>query len=147
MITNENSIKFSIRKLGSETYRYVCSLAKKLEDDTVNLEQVGYIYFKLLSKHVWINKIYVDEKYRQYGIGTKLLKKMENFAKQNGANRVEGKFMPECSGVREFYEKNGYYVPNKTRSWDTYDETWTISKNISGAVSSSKCTATPKSII
>jgi len=60
---------------------------------------------------------------------------MENFAKSHNIHLIEGKFYPSIEGARDFYEKNGYVVPNATRTWANYDETWTLYKDLHQTIS------------
>ena len=109
-----------------------------------NKDIVGCIWFELQKNKVWLHKIAVKANYRRYEsngikhhIGSHLLAIMENFAKENNIYLVEGKFYPSAEGVRNFYEKNGYHVPNKTQDWATYDETWTLYKTLDRATKTS----------
>ena len=131
MKTDTKAASYNITDLGDNSYSLECFLSMPEQEKRILL---GYIKFNINSNKVWIARISVRQSHRRLGIGSQLLAKMEEFAKSAGAKLVEGKFYPlgvSESNLRAFYEKNGYFVPNKTHSWEDYDETWTLHKDIS----------------
>ena len=92
------------------------------------LTEMGCVMFKLNTKSCWLYKIKTEEAFQRQGIGSQLLTIMGKIALENNINFIEGKFYPENAYARSFYEKNGYYVPNKTRDWNEYDDSWTLCK-------------------
>lgn len=93
-------------------------------------EIMGFITFKKNINNLWILKLETNEKFFHQGVASALIDITEYIATINYLTRIEGKFMPDNEFARPFYEKNGYFVPNKTKSWDDYDETWTLYKNL-----------------
>lgn len=137
---------YNITDFGDNSYSLECFLSMPKQDKKTLL---GYVRFNIKSNKAWINKISVRASHRRLGIGSQLLERMEIFVKSEGVKIVEGKFYPlgvSENNLRSFYEKNGYFVPNKTRSWEGYDETWTLHKDISKSTVSNKVTDTSKSM-
>ena len=93
-------------------------------------EELGFINFEIKNNKVWIYKIETNPNFFHQGIGTALLNTMEYIAMLNNISRVEGKYYPTNEYTKPFYEKYGYYIPNQKKSWDDYDETWTMSKDL-----------------
>ena len=93
-------------------------------------EDAGYISFEQQYKKMKLRKIFVKPTYRKMYIGQTLLSIMEDYAKSQGIYRIEGKFFPSVKGARTFYNKCGYFVPNEKQDWETYDDTWTLSKDL-----------------
>lgn len=92
-------------------------------------EEMGFITFKVLSDHAWIYKLETKEKFAHQGVASAVVDIAEYIiAVENSKNQVEAKYMPDNEFALPFYQKNGYYVPNQTKSWDDYDETWRMFK-------------------
>lgn len=142
MKIDTKDITFNLTNYGDNDYSIKCFLSMPEQNKR---KLLGYINFKIKSNNkAWILRISVDEDRRRLGIGSSLLSEMENFLNQENDKRrenreplikiIEGEFYPlgiSEKNLRDFYEANGYYVPNKTRTWDNYDKTWTLSKYVS----------------
>ena len=98
-----------------------------LSDDN---KVMGELNFNLFPRYAWIYIVETQEEFQHSGVASAMLEILEYFSVQSGACEVKGKFYPTNDYARPFYEKNGYYVPNKTLDWATYDETWTLSKRL-----------------
>lgn len=93
-----------------------------------NDENMGFITFKIYNSILWIYKIETNKNFYRQGVASAILDITEYIAITHNANRIEGKFMPNNQYARPFYEKNGFEVPNKVKSWDTYDPYWIMYK-------------------
>lgn len=75
---------------------------------------IGFINYRFNFKNrsVWLNKIVVEEKERNQGVGKNLLNLFENDCLNKRISSVEGKYYPETDNqiVKNFYEKNGYSI-------------------------------------
>ena len=102
-----------------------CYTIKCLNKDDV---EMGFVTFKIYNDILWIYKLETNSKFYRQGVASAIVDITEFFAIKHGANRVEGKFFPTNEYARPFYEKNGYFVPNKVKSWDNYDPCWIMYK-------------------
>lgn len=93
-------------------------------------QEMGFITFEFFSGYVWIYKLETKKSFRNQGVASALIDLMEYISMENHINKVKGNFFPTNKYARPFYENRGYFVPNKTKSWDDCDETWTISKTL-----------------
>lgn len=80
-----------------------------------NAEEIlGYISFYVIiennRKRIWLNKIATGKEHQNKGVGSKLLEFMECFARQKRAYYVEGRYFPENSSAKSFYENRGYSI-------------------------------------
>jgi len=91
-------------------------------------ERLGSISFCINEDKTWIYKIETNEDYLHQGAGTALLSIMEYISMLNRVTIIEGKYHPENKFARPFYEKYDYVIPNKTKDWACYDDTWTLYK-------------------
>jgi GNAT superfamily N-acetyltransferase len=77
-------------------------------------ERVGFISFCEsydVGPIIWINKVFVSEKFRRQGVGSYLLKVVENYAINHKCVSVDGKmYLGESSKecLLNFYEKAGF---------------------------------------
>ncbi|GEM_PF-6654956 len=76
-------------------------LIAEAEDKTV-----GFLYaFRTSPEELYINDIYVLQKYRRKGIGSKLVKELEKKAKEIGIKRIRAHVY---EGSKEFFARLGY---------------------------------------
>ena len=74
----------------------------------------------------------INQDYLSCGIGSALLKEVENLCRKNGVTRIEGLFRPDTNNrirredVEKFYKKHGYFIYFD----DERDNGWTIAKNL-----------------
>ena len=59
-------------------------------------------------KCLWISDLIVDESHRGKGIGTMLMEKVKEVAKENGVDRVQLNVNALNSGAIKLYEKQGF---------------------------------------
>ena len=72
---------------------------------------IGYIDFKFrtkVTKHIFINQIMIDDKYRGKGYGKKLIMELVQLAKKNNFERVELNCWSFNENALKFYEKMGF---------------------------------------
>lgn len=121
-LTNSNEVEYDLNVNKQEDfYNVVCVLSN---------EEAGFINFEIKDNKTWIYKIETKENHYHKGVGTALLNAMEYISMLNNTKRVEGKYYPDNKYTKPFYEKYGYFIPNQTKSWDDYDETWTLYKDL-----------------
>ena len=77
-------------------------------------ETFGSLY---LGKIIILYDLYVKKDYRKYGIGYKLMKKSEEFAKSIGAKGIELSTAKNNLTAQSLYEKIGYIRGNEFYSY------------------------------
>lgn len=94
----------------NEQYIYVAE-----EDGKI----VGFITGEIFKKKVWytvqlgsINNLYIIEKYRNNGIGKKLMQTMINALKEKGITNIELNTFSSNVDAIKFYEKLGFKKAN-----------------------------------
>lgn len=75
-----------------------------------NILGVGRLHFNS-DKEAQIRYMAVDAGYRKQGIGTMILKKLEEIARKKGAKYV---ILNARESAIEFYKKNGYHIIEKS---------------------------------
>lgn len=61
----------------------------------------------------YISNLYVDEKYRNMGIATKLLKKAQNMAIEEGIKYIVSDYVEDNEISAKWHDKNGFSVIDK----------------------------------
>lgn len=101
--TNRDYRNFSIRLLNKKettTFAYV------IDNCIVAFMNIG---FNIINKSVRINEIFVREKYRHQGIGTKLLKLVENIAANDTyLDKLELSVNNNNKNAKDFYLNYGF---------------------------------------
>ena len=92
------------------------------EIDSVPIGFMAYYFYKVATfsgKHVmYIEDVYVDEKYRRYGIGNKLFSEAKCIAKERNCARLEWKCLDWNTLAINFYDKIGGI--KSSDEWITY---------------------------
>ena len=83
---------------------------------TINKKIVGTIYAQFYTEYIYEAIGVVDPKYRKKGIATKLLKRIEEIAKNKGINFIEGFVEVSNKKMQKLYEKLGY-IKGKPFIW------------------------------
>ena len=78
----------------------------------VDEKYVGYMVCRIKDDVVWVESIYIKEKYRRFGVATALHDKAEKFAETYGNETVYNYVHPNNHRVIEFLRKCGYTVLN-----------------------------------
>lgn len=91
-------------------------------------KEMGYATCSLKEDSLWLNKIETFEEFAHQGVASAIIDIVEYIAMTKKRQNVEGKYYPLNEFAEPFYEKHGYFIPNKTKDWDTYDETWRMYK-------------------
>lgn len=74
-----------------------------------NNQTIGGIFGKIeIFDYLHISLLFVDENYRGKAIGTKLIEKMENYAKENNLNAITLNTL--SFQAKDFYVKLGYTI-------------------------------------
>ncbi len=72
----------------------------------------GYVVCRIDSEVVWVESIFVTEKYRRHGVATALHGKAEEIAASYGDDTVYNYVHPNNHRMIEFLRKRGYTVLN-----------------------------------
>lgn len=79
-------------------------------EDNGNIVGYSRIHLYRWNNSAYIISLLVDAEYRRRGIGTRLLKTMENFAKKSKARVLMFDASPENAPALQLYFKNGFRI-------------------------------------
>ncbi|MGP4064184.1 GNAT family N-acetyltransferase [Oceanobacillus sp. M65] len=99
-------IEYNMEKLPDELKTPNENISFVIKDDKGEI--VGGITGEMFWHHLHIDILWVDENFRENGYGSKLVKKLEDFAIEKGSRFI---YLDTFSfQAPEFYKKNGYEV-------------------------------------
>lgn len=99
-------IEYNMEKLPDELKTPNENISFVIKDDKGEI--VGGITGEMFWHHLHIDILWVDENFRENGYGSKLVKKLEDFAIEKGCRFI---YLDTFSFQSpEFYKKNGYEV-------------------------------------
>ena len=87
----------------------------------MNEKIIGYLAGSINEKGSYeeiqygeINNMFIEEKYRKYGIGKKLINEFKNYCKENNIYNIKVEASYKNKSAIEFYHKNGFSDFNLT---------------------------------
>lgn len=74
------------------------------------------------QKSVYLEDIYITEKYRKFGIGEKMLKEIARIGKKRGAVRMDFQVLDWNTPAINFYKKHGAIIDEEERHFRFIDK-------------------------
>ena len=112
---NESTDYISERMKNNESIIFIATNKQKEAMGFVQLyETFGSLH---LGKIIILYDLFVKKEFRKYGIGNKLMKKSEEYAKSIGAKGIELSTAKDNLTAQSLYEKIGYIRDNEFYSY------------------------------
>ena len=112
---NESTDYISERMKNNESIIFIATNKQKEVMGFVQLyETFGSLH---LGKIIILYDLFVKKEFRKYGIGIKLMKKSEEYAKSTGAKGIELSTAKDNLTAQSLYEKIGYIRDNEFYSY------------------------------
>ena len=112
---NESTDYISKRMKNNESIIFIATNKQKEAMGFVQLyETFGSLH---LGKIIILYDLFVKKEFRKYGIGIKLMKKSEEYAKSIGAKGIELSTSKDNLTAQSLYEKIGYIRDNEFYSY------------------------------
>jgi ribosomal protein S18 acetylase RimI-like enzyme len=112
---NESTDYISERMKNNESIIFISTNKQKEAMGFVQLyETFGSLH---LGKIIILYDLFVKKEFRKYGIGNKLMKKSEEYAKSIGAKGIELSTSKDNLTAQSLYEKIGYIRDNEFYSY------------------------------
>jgi len=100
--------KFLLERL-NKTESVIFIAKKSGNNDFLGFVQLYPSFSSVRMQHIWIlNDLFVVEKFRNKGVANALMKTAENFAKEDGANRLVLDTASDNHIAQRLYEAIGY---------------------------------------
>jgi GNAT superfamily N-acetyltransferase len=87
-------------------------VAETEDNEIVGMAIYFFAYYTWVGKSLYLEDIYVKEKYRRFRIGTALLRKVFEVAREENCKRVRWQVLDWNKSAIEFYNKSGAEINN-----------------------------------
>ena len=108
----------SLDRMIAEKEFFNCFIAETIENKIVGYATYFYSYHTFVGKSLYMDDLYVMKDYRSFGIGTKLIKKVINFAKNSGCHRLRWQVSGWNIPAIKFYESLGAHIDGTEQNCD-----------------------------
>lgn len=105
--------QWDISSLKGELFKHISHNFVALSNDTV----VGFIGMWIIAGEAQINTIAIDSKYRNQGIGTKLLKHSINYCKEVNAYEINLEVRESNEAAKKLYLNLGFTLVGERKKY------------------------------
>lgn len=107
----------SLEQMRDEKDFFYCYVAEK-EDEVIGMALYYFVYYTWVGKSLYLEDLYVKQAFRGQNIGTLLMEKMMEVARDENCKRFRLQVLHWNEPAIGFYEKNGFIVD---RDWYNCD--------------------------
>jgi GNAT superfamily N-acetyltransferase len=104
----------SVRQMEDEKDFFQCFVAETADKEIVGMALYFFAYYTWVGKSLYLDDLYVKESYRGQEIGTRLLNKILEIARQENCKRVRWQVLNWNKPAIDMYRKSGAGI----------DDTW-----------------------
>jgi diamine N-acetyltransferase len=108
----------SIERMTMEKEFFHCFIAETNDNKIVGYASWFFCYYTWSGKSVYLDDLYVQPEYRGKGIGTNLIHKVIDMAKENKCHKVRWQVSNWNKPAIDFYEKNGAEINDVEQNCD-----------------------------
>lgn len=102
----------SIALMTEEKEYFSCFVAETENHEMVGMAIYFFAYYTWVGKSLYLEDIYVKEQYRRFRVGTSLLRKVFDVAREENCKRVRWQVLDWNTTAIEFYKKCGAEINN-----------------------------------
>ena len=111
-----NSVGLMVR----EKEYFNCFVAENEKKEIVGYAAYFFSYYTWIGKSLYMDDLYVKEKYRKKGVGKKLLESVINLAKKENCHKVRWQVSNWNKNGQEFYKKIGAEIGDTELNCDLF---------------------------
>jgi len=111
----------NLDQMKSEKDLFRCFVAETQEKEIVGMALYFYAYYTWVGKSLYLEDLIVNEAYRKHKIGTELLRKVMETAKDENCKRVRWQVLDWNEPAINFYRKTGAEISSEWLNC-TFDE-------------------------
>jgi GNAT superfamily N-acetyltransferase len=100
-------VRNTVDQMRAEKDYFRAYVAQKDDGEIIGMALFYFAYYTWVGKSLYLDDLYVKEKYRGHGVGRALLNRVLDFARQNGCKRVRWQVLEWNTPAIEFYKKLG----------------------------------------
>jgi GNAT superfamily N-acetyltransferase len=97
----------SVEQMNQEKDLFRCFVAETESKEIVGMALYFFAYYTWVGKSLYLEDIYIREQYRKNSIGTALLKKIFEVAREENCKRVRWQVLNWNQSAIQMYKKNG----------------------------------------
>ena len=97
----------SVEQMKQEKHLFDCLVAETEEGCIVGMAIYFFAYYTWVGKSLYLEDIYIKEQYRNQNLGTSLLKRIFEVARQEDCKRVRWQVLNWNKSAIQMYKKNG----------------------------------------
>ncbi|MBK9388893.1 MAG: GNAT family N-acetyltransferase [Bacteroidetes bacterium] len=102
----------SVALMREEQKHFNCYVAESENNEIIGMAIYFFAYYTWVGKSLYLEDIYVKENYRRFRIGTLLLRKVFEVAREENCKRVRWQVLDWNTSAIEFYKKCGAEINN-----------------------------------
>lgn len=103
----------SVEQMKKEKELFHCYVAESEKGEIVGMALYFFAYYTWVGKSLYLDDIYVKESFRKQYIGTALLRKIFEVARDNGCKRVRWQVLNWNQTAIKMYRKSGADIDNE----------------------------------
>jgi len=97
----------TVNQMTKEQAYFKTLVAEKEDGEIIGFALFYFVYYTWVGKSLYLDDLYVKEKYRGYKIGTSLLDEVIAFGKENNCKRIRWQVLNWNKPAIDFYKKIG----------------------------------------
>jgi GNAT superfamily N-acetyltransferase len=103
----------SVELMKQEKHLFNCFVAETEAKEIVGMALYFFAYFTWVGKSLYLEDIYIKESYRKQKLGTALLNRVFEVARQEDCKRVRWQVLNWNSSAIQMYKKNGAEIDDE----------------------------------
>lgn len=115
-----HKVSNSLEQMREEKDFFQCYVAEK-GSEIVGMALYFFVYYTWVGKSLYLEDLYVKDAYRGQNIGTRLMEKMLEVAREQNCKRFRLQVLHWNEPAIGFYEKNGFTVDREWYNCDIHD--------------------------
>jgi GNAT superfamily N-acetyltransferase len=108
----------TVEQMKQEKHLFGSYVAESNTGEIVGMALYFFAYYTWVGKSLYLDDLYVKEKYRRHKIGSALLRKVFEVAKAENCNRVRWQVLDWNSNAIEMYRKSGATIDDEWLNCD-----------------------------
>ncbi len=106
-------VKNTVEQMQAEKDFFQAWVAEKQDGEIIGFALFYFVYYTWVGKSLYLDDLYVKEKYRGHKIGSALLDKVISIGHENNCKRIRWQVLEWNKPAIEFYEKLGAKLDNE----------------------------------
>ncbi|WP_167605087.1 GNAT family N-acetyltransferase [Maribellus sediminis] len=115
-----DKVKNSVDQMYAEKDFFNCYVAED-NGEIIGMSLYYFVYYTWVGKALYLDDLFVKEAYRGKKIGSKLMQKMMDVAREEKCHRLRLQVLNWNSPAIEFYKKSGFNIDEDWHNCDFID--------------------------